>query len=325
MKLDIDMKYFKDIQGHQNKNTLQEDALIVIKNNLTDDLESSLNYVAHSLVNGIEQPLIIVPHTQSNKIIIESLPNDKLSLGDLVFYNNQYWLVTEVTGVNLIQTEAVAVCCNYCLRWQNKDGNIHNQWAVIEYSNTINTQTNNKDINYLVQTSKIYLSYNDASKNLFIDKRLALGKIINQDEQEILNVYQIIGAKHICHNNDVAHSLLLLDIENGQYNSSTDNIQEQICDYIPFDDSATNSSVISGFEEIRVGSSHKYTYPTTNLSEEHIWDLSPIIDNVRLVQDNDICYIHIGEDESLHGIELRLSCSIQNSQLEPVYKIIKVV
>ena len=63
---------------------------------------------------------------------IISMPGETLRHGDIVYWMDQYWLITEKD----YNTELYAKCkmeqCNYLLRWVDRDGNLFEQWCIVE-------------------------------------------------------------------------------------------------------------------------------------------------------------------------------------------------
>lgn len=76
--------------------------------------------------------IAIIDTDNLNEKMIYSLPQEDIPLGGLVFWNENYWLVTERDVHNTIYTRAKMIQCNYLLRWVSDDCTIHEQWCIVE-------------------------------------------------------------------------------------------------------------------------------------------------------------------------------------------------
>ena len=57
-----------------------------------------------------------------------------LNIGNYVKFNNDYYLITELPGSNLIYDKAWMVICNYNLKWINDNGDIVEYYCVFQDS-----------------------------------------------------------------------------------------------------------------------------------------------------------------------------------------------
>lgn len=85
----------------------------------------------HVTIDDIEQDVTIVTSKNNNERRIMSLPGEKIRLGGLVHWMDNYWLITEKDADTTIYEKGLMVQCNHILHWISDDGIIHEQWCVI--------------------------------------------------------------------------------------------------------------------------------------------------------------------------------------------------
>lgn len=112
-----------------------------LKNRLIDNLNrklpDSLSY-KNVLLNGVETQLIINTSTQSYYKEFESLPGQRVEMGDYVEWANRTWLVYEADSDDEIYIDGKMYECNYQLYWQNDSGQIISKWAYIQNASSYN-------------------------------------------------------------------------------------------------------------------------------------------------------------------------------------------
>lgn len=97
---------------------------------LSRKLPSSLSY--HTVnMNGVEQSLAIINSDNLNQKTLCSLPGEEIISGSLVYWNNNYWLVTQVDANNEVYTKAIMLQCNHLLKWIAADGSIVERWCIV--------------------------------------------------------------------------------------------------------------------------------------------------------------------------------------------------
>lgn len=98
---------------------------------LTKRLKESLSYHP-ALINGCAQEIAVINCDNLNEKFVFSLPEEDIELGSLVYWMDNYWLVSERDANATIYTKCKMIQCNYLLKWVSKDGVIHEQWCIIE-------------------------------------------------------------------------------------------------------------------------------------------------------------------------------------------------
>lgn len=74
----------------------------------------------------------IINSDNLNEKMIFSMPGDDISNGSLVYWMDNYWIVTERDANMTVYTRAKMIQCNYLLRWISEDDEICEQWSIIE-------------------------------------------------------------------------------------------------------------------------------------------------------------------------------------------------
>lgn len=74
----------------------------------------------------------IINSDNLNEKMIMAMPGDEIENGSLVFWMEQYWLVTEQDANNTIYRRSKMIQCNHLLRWVSNDHEICEQWCIVE-------------------------------------------------------------------------------------------------------------------------------------------------------------------------------------------------
>lgn len=85
-----------------------------------------------SLGGMITQNVAVINSDNLNEKLIYSLPREDITLGSLVVWMDNYWLVTERDANSTLYTKAKLLQCNHLLKWINSDNEIIEQWCVVE-------------------------------------------------------------------------------------------------------------------------------------------------------------------------------------------------
>lgn len=115
------------VSGHSKREAVLRRELHMLSTKLSD----SLSY--HSVtIDDISQEVAITNSDNLNEKTIYSLKEDVIKGGGLVNWMNNYWLIVECDANTEIYTKAKMKQCNHLLRWIDTEGNIHEQWCIIE-------------------------------------------------------------------------------------------------------------------------------------------------------------------------------------------------
>lgn len=98
---------------------------------LTNKLGKSLSY--HPVtIDGNERSVAIINSDNLNTKTICSMPGEDLPHGGLVYWMEQYWLITAKDYNNEVYTRATMKQCNYLLKWVADDMSIVSRWCIVE-------------------------------------------------------------------------------------------------------------------------------------------------------------------------------------------------
>lgn len=98
---------------------------------LTQKMKDSLSYHIVT-VDGTSREVSIINSDRLNEKTMCSLPGEDFDCGGLVAFADNYWLITEKDANNEVYTRVKLVQCNYLLHWVDTDGELHEQWCIIE-------------------------------------------------------------------------------------------------------------------------------------------------------------------------------------------------
>jgi len=79
-----------------------------------------------------DQNVAIINTDNLDKKTIISLPGETLRHGDIVFWMDQYWLIIEKDYNTELYTKCVMQQCNYLLRWIDDNGEMFEEWCIVE-------------------------------------------------------------------------------------------------------------------------------------------------------------------------------------------------
>ena len=111
--------------------TARNISLIQEQNMLTHMIKDSLSY-HHVMIDDVPRNVAIINSDNLNEKMIYSLPGEELVCGNLVYWMNNYWLLTELDANTEVYTRGKLLECNHLLKWVSTDGVIHQQWSVVE-------------------------------------------------------------------------------------------------------------------------------------------------------------------------------------------------
>ena len=131
--------------------TVREDTLAREKLRLTYMLQDSLSYHSVQIYsesfltitddegnvrdNAVAQNVAIINSDNLDEKYVYSLPDEDLNIGDLFYWSDNYWLITERDANTEVYTRAKALQCNYLLKWVeviDKEPVIMEQWCYVE-------------------------------------------------------------------------------------------------------------------------------------------------------------------------------------------------
>lgn len=274
-------------------------------------------YQEDTTVDGEKTP-IIASRKSTTACAIKAPPSTDLHIGDMVECFNEDWIVVElyIDKVGIINGEMWL--CNNILRFQNRSTAVISRHCVVD-DGTYSKKSSDPDAFVMSNTYKIYITIDEATKKLFVDKRLAFGQIYSADGEEILEVYKIIGMDVKSRNFGEGSHLMVLTVQRDVYDAQVDSLSENICDIFVDNGDSTNpkttgSCVIVGRDTARLGSSRKYTAAFTDANGEVVTTVNPVWtvtapDGVTHNASNTECAIAIPLDEKYVGEIITITVS----------------
>lgn len=83
-------------------------------------------------IDDVAQEVAVINSDNLNEKTIIALPGEDIGHGGLVYWMDNYWLITERDANTTVYTRAKMMQCNYLLKWVSDDNTIHEQWCIIE-------------------------------------------------------------------------------------------------------------------------------------------------------------------------------------------------
>ncbi len=220
-------------------------------------------YREDATVNGVITPLVVARET-SIECALRAHPDTILHIGDMVECLGQMWIVVELYTDEVGILNGTMWMCNDTINFQNQSPEIHTRYCVVD-DGTYSKSSTDPDARIMENTYKVYITIDEDTKRLFIDKRIAFGEIFAPDGSATLEVYKMIGMDVKSKNYGEGSHLMVLTMQRDVYHADLDDIEKNLCDV--YVDNSTDASVpsrdgectISGRDIIRIGTSRKYT------------------------------------------------------------------
>lgn len=82
--------------------------------------------------HAITQNVAIINSDNLNEKTIISFPEEDIENGSLVYWMDNYWLVSERDANTTVYTRAKMIQCNHLLHWVSADNEVIAQWCIVE-------------------------------------------------------------------------------------------------------------------------------------------------------------------------------------------------
>lgn len=278
---------------------------------LRNELKNSASFHSDATINGVQKD-ILATRKSATKCSITTF-DDLIAVGDLVTVFGEYWLCMSSYKDELDVNQGELWLCNHTLKFQNGTSEIIERHAIIDDG----TYSSISDKSIMTPSGKYicYVGIDEDTKHLFIDKRIAIGKIFNKNNEEILDVFNISGIDYKSLNVGSGSHLMTIRFDAGEYSAEKDSIEAMICDYIQTEEDSINipsfDASISGKDSIRIGSSRTYD---AILSEQ--MDIKWTVDNLpndgKVSSTLNSCVVKIPLDYEAVGSFLTIKCIADN-------------
>lgn len=279
-------------------------------------------YQKDALIEGHATP-IVASRMSTIKCSIKALPDTNIHIGDMIDCFGESWIVVElyVDKVGIINGEMWL--CNYAIKFQNHSPAINMRQCVVD-DGTYSKRSSDPDVVVMTNTYRMYITIDDATKLLYIDKRLGFGEIYSQSGEKILEVYKIIGMDLKSHNYGDGSHLMVLALQRDVYNAETDSIRDNLCDAYKGETeivapAIAGSCLISGKSSVRIGTTRKYTVKYTDGNGYEVIDVKPVWDviapaGVAVSTYENTCAIDVPLDSNLVGESVILRATDESGE-----------
>ena len=94
-------------------------------------LPDNLSY-QELLIGDVPTRAAVIRSDNLNEKYLYSMPGGTFDPGELVLWEENYWLITEVDAANEVYQRGIMLQCNYLLKWVDDEHVIHQQWCIVE-------------------------------------------------------------------------------------------------------------------------------------------------------------------------------------------------
>ncbi len=303
----------------QGKESDRAEDISFAQQSYAETIQESTAYQEGALRNGQPQP-IVASRLETKKCKISVAPDGEMNIGDLIYVFNEYWLCMELYTDEYGLTYGEIWMCNHKFHYQDHDLNCIEKYAIIDDGSY--SKGNDKAIPVTDNSYTCYVSLDDESSALYVDKRLAIDVVIDAKGEEILEVGKIVWLDTKSKNFGEGSHLLAFGLNDDVYNKEYDSIELMICDYKTEENTSENIAnedggylTISGRDNIRIGTGRTYRASIIKAdgnSEEITFDVEwSIVDapnGVLIEAKGNECILHIPLEDELIGTTLQIEC-----------------
>lgn len=254
---------------------------------------------------GIIQSETPNAYTQGWQRQILTRMSDKVRNYKYIKYDGHIWVIMTMPSDNQIYDKCVLHLCNYVLKWQDKNGQIHYYPANIQDATQYNTGvegTNEIHTGYIQLMA--WVSLDEITSGLERDIRM----FIDVDKKSP-TPYVITSKSTIAYSYGEDNRVMRITFTEDEYNPETDSIEEWLCDYVRPEDipEPTYPILISylGNPELRIGGRKTFKSDvdvTYSIVVSDVWK-----DNLTLSQtDNSSCVIKCVNNSDMVGISFKV-------------------
>ncbi len=288
-------------------------------------------YQPNATVNGEVQPIVVKRESSIDAGTI-SFSGTTLHIGDLIHVYDADWIVTECYVDTLGLTQAVIWLCNATISFQNRTNEIFVRPCIIDDGSY--SKRSDPTAYIPTNTYKVFMSMDEATVKMFIDKRLGFGTIYNSEGNQVLEVYKIVGIDLKSKNFGEGSHLMQMLVQRDVYNAETDSLELNLCDvYSEPNNTETEAGsgtcTISGLNQIRIGTKRVYTASFINSDGSAaenvtpVWDVAAPLGVTSSVSDGK-CIISVPLNGQLIGQEIAVSLSDQDGTFGSIEKTVEV-
>jgi hypothetical protein len=213
----MDLGYFRKINNAYAINQYKDIDVYNNKRKLASSF--MLNPLAYTVeVNGISKNLWILPTIKKDICKLTAHPYEKfVEAGELVYWNDDYWLIIESKPHTDIVSQGTMERCNQTLKWIDDNGDIQ-EHPTVYYFNTRS--------NFGVEEGKV-MNLPDGRRQTIVQLNEHTQKL-KRDDRFIFGgeVFKVIDYDYVSD-----EGLVNLSLQSDQYNEAKDNLELGIADY----------------------------------------------------------------------------------------------
>lgn len=297
-----------------------------------NEIMQSPAYQENSEVNGIQQP-IVATRKDTAKCNVTVLPGSSLYIGDLVKVFDEYWICMSQYIDEYGMQYGELWMCNQIFTYQDRELNIIKKYAILDDG----SYSNGADKAIMVTGNKFncYISLDDESRALYIDKRLAVSVIKDVDGEDVLEVGKIKWIDIKSKNFGYGSHLMVFGINEDAYSAEYDNISKMICDYkkkpedteiMPPEEEKLGKLIIIGKPSMRIGSTRTYNVKIEtdedNIIADTTWRIEDENNKITIFSEGLSCKVNVPENSDLIGSSFILKCKgVRNNFIEAEFKV----
>lgn len=304
-----------------------------VKEDFTAEICNSPSMQMDALINGIKQPISAIRKRKSpTKCQISLMPNDDISIGDVVRVFNENWICMTKSVDEYSMVCGEIWLCNHTFKYVGFNGEIIETPGIIDDGSYSKGEDKNIQLtkNYYI----CYVPKSEETNSITVDKRLALDVIYDINGNKILEVGKVVWLDTKTKNFGEGSHLLVFGLSDDVYNQAKDNVDMLICDYIKNNEvietnnaQTDNYLIISGRDKLRIGTSRTYT-ATTNNGEQipnMSWVITPDLKGIIAQPESDKCVVNVKLNTELVGRVVRLQCRDDDGVYDSAIKEVEVV
>lgn len=283
------------------------------------------------LVNGVNQSLVIDDGTLSYYKDVKSLPDEYFNAGDLVGWADSMWLIVSCDWDKEVYTYGKMQQCNYLLKWQNKDAEIIERWAVVLSASKYNNgQLYNNIIVVGSNQLMVYLPNDSETLKLGSNKRVMVD--FNTDAPKCYDITRVdtvtMSYDGVAEPTYNGKGCVLLVLTETEINPDVDRVDLMLCDYVDpngIPHPSPINIIYSGSPSVRIGGRKTFTAETEN---EVVFSLvnSALLDGkLTMGQTGNKCVVKCANDSALVGATFKVEVAGGGQRSELLVDIIGAV
>lgn len=291
-------------------------------------------YQDDATVNGVITPMA-ASRKSSLECSIKLSPEEDINIGDMVECLGETWLVVELYIDKVGMRCGVMWLCNTSINFQTgKDGRIYTKKCVVD-DGTYSKKSSDPDVFSLANTYKVYMTIDEQTKKMYVDKRIAFGKIFSSDGTEILEVYKVVGIDLKSKNFGSGSHLMVMTMQRDVYNQQTDSIEKNICDVFAQNDTSVKPSnngktcEIIGRDVVRIGTSRTFTADFKSNESNGVTPVAKWVvtanEKIKITQDGNTISVSVPLDASLVGEIILIKASDVGTEYAECEKKVQVI